>query len=64
MVDYLQDLGVGVLFAIGGDGTLRGALKIAEEAARRGLAIGVIGLPKTIDNDISFVQKTSDSRPR
>ena len=58
MVDYLKDLGVGILFAIGGDGTLRGAQKIGEEAARRGLKIGVIGVPKTIDNDVSFVQRT------
>jgi 6-phosphofructokinase 1 len=58
MVDYLNELGVGVLFAIGGDGTLRGAQKIGEEAARRGLPIGVIGVPKTIDNDVSFVQRT------
>jgi 6-phosphofructokinase 1 len=58
MVDYLHELGVGILFAIGGDGTLRGAQKIGEEAARRGLTIGVIGIPKTIDNDVSFVQTT------
>ena len=58
MVEYLKDLGVGILFAIGGDGTLRGAQKIGEEAARRGLTIGVIGVPKTIDNDVSFVQRT------
>ena len=37
MVAYLKDLGVGILFAIGGDGTLRGAQKIGEEAARQGL---------------------------
>jgi 6-phosphofructokinase 1 len=58
MVDYLNELGVGILFAVGGDGTLRGAQKIGEEAARRGLKIAVIGVPKTIDNDISFVQRT------
>jgi 6-phosphofructokinase 1 len=58
MVDYLKELGVGILFAIGGDGTLRGAQKIGEEAARRGLKLGVIGVPKTIDNDVSFVQRT------
>jgi len=58
MVDYLEELGVGILFAIGGDGTLKGAGKIAEEAARRGRPLSVIGIPKTIDNDISFVQKT------
>jgi len=58
MVDYLKELGVGILFAIGGDGTLRGAQKIGEEAAGRGLKLGVIGVPKTIDNDISYVQRT------
>jgi 6-phosphofructokinase 1 len=58
MVDYLAELGVAILFAIGGDGTLKGAGKIAEEAARRNLPISVIGIPKTIDNDISFVQKS------
>ena len=58
MVDYLEELGVGILFAIGGDGTLRGAQQIGEEAWRRGVKISVIGIPKTIDNDISFVQRT------
>jgi 6-phosphofructokinase 1 len=58
MVERLNELGIGILFAIGGDGTLRGAQKIGEEASRRGLPIGVIGIPKTIDNDISFVQRT------
>jgi 6-phosphofructokinase 1 len=58
MVRTLEALDIGVLFAIGGDGTLRGAQKIGEEAARRGLPIAVIGVPKTIDNDVSFVQKT------
>ena len=58
MVDYLNELGVGILFAIGGDGTLRGAKTIGEEAARQGMTLGVIGIPKTIDNDVSFVQST------
>ena len=58
MVQTLKELGVGILFAIGGDGTLRGAQKIGEEAANRGFAISVVGIPKTIDNDVSFVQKT------
>jgi 6-phosphofructokinase 1 len=58
MVETLERLKIGILFAIGGDGTLRGALKISDEAKRRGLRISVIGIPKTIDNDVSFVQKT------
>jgi 6-phosphofructokinase 1 len=58
MVATLAELKIGILFAIGGDGTLRGAQAIAQEAARRGLALSVIGIPKTIDNDVCFVQKT------
>jgi len=58
MVDYLEELGIGILFTIGGDGTLKGAQKIAEEAARRGKSISIIGIPKTIDNDISFLKNT------
>jgi 6-phosphofructokinase 1 len=58
MVDRLARMNVGILFAIGGDGTLRGALAIDTEARRRGLRLAVIGIPKTIDNDVSFVQKT------
>jgi 6-phosphofructokinase 1 len=58
MVDRLVQLGVGVLFVIGGDGTLRGAMTLVEEIARRGLPIGVIGIPKTIDNDIHFIDKS------
>jgi 6-phosphofructokinase 1 len=55
MVDTLEQMNISILFAIGGDGTLRGAQAISEEIHRRGLKIGVIGIPKTIDNDISFV---------
>lgn len=58
MVKTLKDLKVGILFAIGGDGTLRGAQAISDEAERQGLRLSVIGIPKTIDNDISFVQQT------
>lgn len=58
MVSTLEDLKIGILFTVGGDGTQRGAQKISEEAARRGLPISVIGIPKTIDNDISYIQTT------
>jgi 6-phosphofructokinase 1 len=56
MVDTLERMNLGLLFTIGGDGTLRGARAISEEIGRRGLKIGVIGIPKTIDNDISYVE--------
>jgi 6-phosphofructokinase 1 len=58
MVDTLERMNVGVLFAIGGDGTLKGAKAISEEVKKRGLKISIIGIPKTIDNDISYVQKS------
>ena len=58
MVDTLELMNIGILFAIGGDGTLRGAQAIYEEITRRNLKIGVVGIPKTIDNDISLVQKS------
>ncbi|NOY69488.1 MAG: ATP-dependent 6-phosphofructokinase [Deltaproteobacteria bacterium] len=54
MVDTLERMSIGILFTIGGDGTLNAAHAIAEEISRRNLKIGVIGVPKTIDNDISF----------
>jgi 6-phosphofructokinase 1 len=58
MADTLERLGVSILFVVGGDGTLRGAQAIAEELRRRGRPIAVVGIPKTIDNDIAFVQQT------
>jgi 6-phosphofructokinase 1 len=58
MVDTLYREDIRVLFAIGGDGTLRGADEIHNEVKSRGLGIGVIGIPKTIDNDIGVVSRT------
>jgi 6-phosphofructokinase 1 len=58
MVDRLDELDVGVLFVVGGDGTLRGAMKLVDEIARRDLLISVIGIPKTIDNDIHFIDRS------
>jgi len=57
-VDTLDREGINILFVIGGDGTLKGAHRIWAEAERRGLKIAVVGVPKTIDNDINFVYKT------
>ncbi|MCX8058871.1 MAG: ATP-dependent 6-phosphofructokinase [Spirochaetes bacterium] len=58
IVDALEYYGINVLFTIGGDGTIRGAIKIVEEIEKRGLNISVVGIPKTIDNDIPFISKT------
>ncbi len=58
IVDCLERMNICLLFTIGGDGTLRGAEEIYREIDRRGLKIAVIGIPKTVDNDIAFVKKT------
>jgi 6-phosphofructokinase 1 len=58
MADTLVENGVGILFAIGGDGTVRGASALTEEIASRGLGISVIAIPKTIDNDLMWVQRS------
>ncbi|MBO6076082.1 MAG: ATP-dependent 6-phosphofructokinase [Fibrobacter sp.] len=58
MVDTLMRLNINVLFCIGGDGTLRGAHDIAEEIKKRHQPISVIGIPKTIDNDLNLIDRT------
>ena len=58
MVDVLQEKGINLLFCIGGDGTLKGAKAIADAANNREAPIGIVGIPKTIDNDLGFVEKT------
>jgi len=58
IVDKLVELKVNVLYTIGGDGTLRGAHEIYKEIKKRNLKISVIGIPKTIDNDIAYIDKS------
>ena len=58
MLDHLARVGVRVLFCIGGDGTLRGASALAQAAKERGQPLGVIGIPKTIDNDLEWVDQS------
>ena len=58
IVDTLLRMKINMIFCIGGDGTLRGAHDIYEEVKKRDEQISVIGIPKTIDNDLSFIDKT------
>ena len=58
MVDTLVRHDLNVLFCIGGDGTQRGAFAICQEVTRRGLEIAVVGVPKTIDNDLLYIERT------
>ena len=58
MVDTLVELGIDVLFVIGGDGSMRGAMKLTSVIDERGLDIAVIGIPKTIDNDLPYTDQS------
>lgn len=58
IVDSLEMMNINILFCIGGDGTLRGANAIYEEITKRNLKISIAGIPKTIDNDIDFINKS------
>ena len=58
IVDAIERLNLSVLFTIGGDGTQKGALGLAREIERRGLKIAVVGIPKTIDNDFSYIDRS------
>lgn len=58
IVDALERMNISALFMIGGDGTLKAASNIVQEVMRRNLKISVIGVPKTIDNDINFISQS------
>lgn len=58
MVDRLEALGVQALFVVGGDGSQRGVRDLYEEIARRKASISVVGIPKTIDNDLLYMDRS------
>ncbi len=58
IVDQLELMNINILFCIGGDGTLRGAQAIKEKVEKRKLKIAIAGIPKTIDNDISYIDRS------
>ena len=58
MVDTLDNEKIDLLLAIGGDGTLKGINAIGEEIEKRNLEVAVVGIPKTIDNDIDLIDKS------
>ena len=57
-VDFLIEMKVDILFTVGGDGTQRGGNALYQEARKRGHPLAVVGIPKTIDNDVRFVSRT------
>jgi 6-phosphofructokinase 1 len=58
IVNALKRMNIDILFCVGGDGTMRAAEYITDEITRKNLNISVIGIPKTIDNDLNLIQKT------
>lgn len=58
IVDCLERMGINILFVIGGDGSMRGAMSIVKEVEARGSKIAVVGIPKTIDNDIMYIDQS------
>jgi 6-phosphofructokinase 1 len=58
MVDYLERRKINILFCVGGDGSMRAAEKLTAEITARNAKIAVIGIPKTIDNDLNLIEKS------
>lgn len=58
IVDCLERMGINILFVIGGDGTIKGSMKLVDEISKRGLKIGIVAIPKTIDNDIMYTDRS------
>ncbi len=58
VIDCLERMNIGILFLVGGDGTLKAAVAISDAITLRGLKISVVGIPKTIDNDIYLVSRS------
>jgi len=58
IVDSIEKKGINMLFVLGGNGTHAGALAIHNECHKRGKKVVVVGVPKTIDNDILLMDRT------
>lgn len=58
IADAVESLNMNMLFIVGGDGTQRGAIEVAEELEKRKLKISVVGIPKTVDNDLLFIDRS------
>ncbi len=58
IVDAMERMNISILFMIGGDGTMKAAQVIQEEVTRRNNKMSIVGIPKTIDNDVNFISKT------
>ena len=57
LLDTLERLHIGALVFMGGNGTMRGACLVSEQCVTRGLAVRVVGVPKTVDNDLATTDR-------
>lgn len=58
IVEAIKNQGFNQVYIIGGDGTMRGAVAIFEEVRKRGLKVSVVGIPKTVDNDVRVIDRS------
>ncbi|PIE75180.1 MAG: diphosphate--fructose-6-phosphate 1-phosphotransferase [Deltaproteobacteria bacterium] len=58
IISFLENHKIQILFMIGGDGTLKAAHKLASRIIEKKTEISIIGIPKTIDNDIVVTDKS------
>lgn len=56
IVERLRLWGINQLYVIGGNGGNAAAHAIAKECAAQGVVCNVVGVPKSIDNDIQLVR--------
>jgi len=58
ILNFLRQYNIKQLYVIGGDGTHRGAYAIHEGCMKVGLNVAVAGIPKTIDNDVDYIDRS------
>lgn len=58
IMNFLTENKVDQLYVIGGDGTHRGANFISETCIARKMNVAVVGIPKTIDNDVDLIDRS------
>jgi 6-phosphofructokinase 1 len=55
---FLTKYQISLLFILGGDGTHRGAYQVHQYCREHHLEVAVVGIPKTIDNDIDYIDRS------
>ncbi|KAG4206226.1 hypothetical protein ERO13_A03G000015v2 [Gossypium hirsutum] len=58
IVDAVENHVFNQVYIIGEDGTMRSVVKIFEESQRRKPKVGVTGISKTVDNDVSIIDRS------